>query len=99
MVLYRAHSRQSMAKGPEIWVDTEGVDEEDKEILVGERKSIYENDELRRNKILNGLVEAEKKHFRLRNLVVVSIPVLSILIVNLLRGSKNLKSITVKAFS
>ena len=81
-----------MAKGPEIEENTEGIDEEDKKALVGVRRSTYKKEELQ-NKVLNDLIEGEKRHFRLRNIIVVTIPVLSILIINFLRGSKTMNSI------
>lgn len=89
---YRTDSRQSMAKGPEIDENEEGIDDEDKKALIGVRRSTYKREELQ-NQILNKLIEADKKHFTLRNIIVVSIPVLSILLINLLRGSKTMSSI------
>lgn len=81
-----------MAKGPEIDENEEGIDDEDKKALIGVRRSTYKREELQ-NQILNKLIEADKKHFTLRNIIVVSIPVLSILLINLLRGSKTMSSI------
>mmetsp|Transcript_2659 Transcript_2659/g.3119 ORF Transcript_2659/g.3119 Transcript_2659/m.3119 type:complete len:451 (+) Transcript_2659:285-1637(+) len=87
----RNTSRESMAKGEVIDRDTEGMDEEDKNNLFGERKSTYANSEI--NETLQQHLNNEKSHFRPRTLVVVSVPFFSILIIGLLRGTKSLKSI------
>lgn len=91
MSVKRLDSRQSIARGPEISMDSKGVDIDDRLALSGERKSTYYANDL--NPVLEEILRLEKTHFRLRTIVVVLVPFFSILIIALLRGSKNMKSI------
>eukprot|EP00345_Euplotes_harpa_P000020 CAMPEP_0168319052 /NCGR_PEP_ID=MMETSP0213-20121227/833_1 /TAXON_ID=151035 /ORGANISM="Euplotes harpa, Strain FSP1.4" /LENGTH=440 /DNA_ID=CAMNT_0008320213 /DNA_START=326 /DNA_END=1648 /DNA_ORIENTATION=- len=87
----RVDSRQSMAKGPEIDNFTQGIDDDDKKALIGERRSTYMPGEV--NHVLDNLLKMEKQHFRLRTIIVVTIPFFAILLISLFRGNKNLESI------
>ena len=87
----RLSSRQSLARGHQIDRNTEGIQDEDKEELLGERKSTYHPDEL--NATLKKHLKLEKTHFRPRTIVVVLVPFFSILLIGLFRGSKTMDSI------
>lgn len=87
----RNHSKQSIARGDLIERYTEGIDDDDKEDLIGERKSVYHVYEL--NSTLQKHLDLEKSHFRLRTIVVVLIPFFSISLIALFRGSKSIDSI------
>jgi hypothetical protein len=91
MSVKRMDSRQSIARGPEISIDTKGIDIDDKLALSGERKSTYFANDL--NPVLEEILRLEKTHFRLRTIFVVLVPFFSISIIALLRGSKNMDSI------
>lgn len=71
MSVKRMDSRQSMARGPEISIDTKGVDIDDKLALTGERKSTYFANDL--NPVLEDILKWEKSHFRPRTILVVLI--------------------------
>lgn len=92
----RENSRQSIARGDKIENDTEGIENEDKEQLMGERRSTYKLNDL--NATLKMYLALEKTHFRLRTLFVVLLPFLTITIFSLLRGSKTFGSIAGSSF-
>uniref|UniRef100_A0A7S3NXP4 Sulfite exporter TauE/SafE family protein n=1 Tax=Euplotes crassus TaxID=5936 RepID=A0A7S3NXP4_EUPCR len=87
----RENSRQSIARGERIENDTQGIENEDKELLIGERRSTYKLDEL--NSKLKMYLKLEKSHFRIRTILVVLLPFLTITIFALLRGTKTFDSI------
>ena len=87
----RTNSKQSMARGHRIDQMTEGIEDEDREELIGENYSVYHPNEL--NSTLKEYLKLEKTHFRPRTIGVVIIPFFSIILIGLLRGSKTFNSI------
>lgn len=87
----RVDSRMSGAIGPEVTADDKDVDDEDKEVLIGSRKSIYREGTM--SKVLKDLIASEKSHFRIKSIFAVIIPFITILLITMLRGTRYFRSI------
>lgn len=88
---HRMTSRDSMAKGAIVESEDSDIKDEDKEVLVGTRRSTYKPTEI--NNQLDKILKDEKTHFRPRNLIVVILPFCVILLVTLFRGTPDFKSL------
>lgn len=87
----RESSRQSMAKGEVVDESDTDIKDEDRDALIGTRRSTYKPTEV--NNVLQTILKNEKSQFRLRNIVVVVIPVIVVIMTTLLRGTTDFKSI------
>lgn len=81
----------TLAQGEIIDYNTKGIDSEDRNHLLGERKSAYDVEHM--NPTLEKYIRADKSHFRPRYILTVLCPFLSILFIGLFRGNNTIDSI------
>jgi len=81
----------TLAQGEIIDYNTKGIDSEDRDHLLGERKSAYNVEHM--NPTLEKYIRVEKSHFRPRYILTVICPFLSILFIGLFRGNNTIDSI------
>lgn len=82
------NSRMTLAKGELITDESIDIDIDDRIALIGEKRCNYKDIDV--DPVLKNLLNSERRHLRLRNIFFTLVPILSIILIEFLRGKLTL---------